>query len=134
VLVTVAAEPSQPEGAFLTNKDPVTIPEGGTAPLGVKLSAQPLSTTRVRISWISGDSDITVKGNASLTFDRTNWSTYQYITLAAAQDADSENGTATIRIHRIAGDPIPYKDVTAIEEDQPGNCATFQVGCRRPVT
>ena len=128
VMVTVTAEPSQPEGAFVTDKDAVTIPEGGTATLGVKLSAQPLSTTRARISWISGDSSITVKGNANLTFDRTNWNTYQYVSLAAARDADSDNGTAVIRIHRIAGDPIPYKDITAIEQDQPGNCATFSAG------
>jgi len=96
--------------------------------LGVKLSAQPLSTTRARISWVSGDSDITVKGNANLTFDRANWDTYQYITLAAAPDADDENGTAIIRIHRIAGDPISYKDITAIEEDQPGSCVTLPRG------
>ncbi len=113
---------------FVVSTETVTIPEGETAPLGVKLSAQPLSTTRARISWISGGSDITVKGNASLTFDRTNWNTYQYITLAAAQDADDENGTAIIRIHRIAGDPIPYKDITAVEEDQPGSCVTLPRG------
>ena len=113
---------------FVVSTETVTIPEGSTATLGVKLSAQPLSTTRARVSWISGDSDITVKGNANLTFDKTNWNTYQYVTLAAARDADSENGTAVIRIHRIAGDPIPYKDVTAIEQDQPGNCATLPAG------
>ena len=56
---------------FMVSTETVTIPEGDTATLGVKLSAQPLSTTRAKVSWISGDSDITVKGNASLTFDRT---------------------------------------------------------------
>jgi hypothetical protein len=106
----------------------ITIPEGGTALLGVKLSAQPLSTTRARMSWIDGDSDITVEGNSNLTFDRTNWNIYQYVTLAAAPDADDENGTAIIRIHRIAGDPIPYKDITAIEQDQPGSCVTLSRG------
>jgi hypothetical protein len=113
---------------FLVSTETVTIPEGETAPLEVKLSAQPLSTTRARISWISGDSDITVKGNANLTFDRSNWNTYQYVILAAAPDADGENGTAIIRIHRIAGDPILYKDITAIEEDQPGHCVTLSRG------
>ncbi|MCK4393613.1 hypothetical protein KAX17_11975, partial [Candidatus Bipolaricaulota bacterium] len=113
---------------FSVTNEAVTIPEGGTSPLGVKLSAEPSGTVRARISWISGDSDITVKGNANLTFDRTNWSTYQYVTLAAARDTDSENGTATIRVHRIAGDPIPYKDITAIEQDQPGNCVTLPRG------
>jgi len=113
---------------LLVDTETVAIPEGGTERLGVKLSAQPLSTTRLKVSWLSGDSDIAVQDNAILTFDRINWNVYQYVTLAAAKDSDSDRGTAIIRIHRIAGDAIPYKDITAIEEDKLGSCISLPRG------
>ena len=113
---------------FEVSKQTITVPEGDSTTIGIRLSSAPLSTTRARISWIAGDTDISVLGNSKLTFDENNWSQYQYITLTAAQDADHDSGSAVFRIHRIAGDPISYLDVTAIEEERVGNCVSLPSG------
>ena len=99
---------------FVTEPDSVTVPEGGTATFQVKLSAQPSSTVFASVSRFSGDTDITVQSGSSLTFTTSNWSTYQTVTLSAAEDADTTNGTATIR---ISASGLPNKDITAVESD-----------------
>ena len=124
---------------FVTDTDQVNVPEGATAVLQVQLSAKPSGNTSVTAAWISGDTDITVQSGGNLTFNASNWDVYQPVTLAAAQDDDTVNGTATIRIS-AAG--IPNKDVTATEQDNDtlsfltsvdalavpeGSTATFQV-------
>jgi hypothetical protein len=99
---------------LVTDTDEVSVPEGGTASFQIKLSAQPSSDLSVMVSRVSGDSDISVQSGSSLTFTTANWNTYQVVTLAAAEDADTTNGKATIC---ISASEIPNKDITAIEED-----------------
>jgi hypothetical protein len=101
--------------SFVTNTDSVTVLEGGTATFQVKLGAQPTSTVNAFVAWFSGDTDITVQSGSSLIFTPSNWSTYQTVTLRAAEDGDLDNGIATIR---ISASEVPgYKDVTATEID-----------------
>jgi hypothetical protein len=76
----------------------LSVREGSTATCTVALSAQPAATTTVNVARTAGDADITVSSGSSLTFTTTNWSTPQTVTIAAAQDADLLNGTATITI------------------------------------
>ena len=102
----------QPE--FETTTNAVTVPEGGSAGFQVRLNAQPLSTVSATVSRVSGDGDITVSSGTSLTFTTSNWSTYQPVTLTAAEDADVVNGVATIR---VSASGIPDEDVTATESD-----------------
>jgi len=102
---------------FVTDIDEVTVPEGGTATFQIKLPAEPSSNVDVTVSWvIGGDTDITVLSGSSLTFAPNKWNKYQTVTLAAAEDADTKNGHAKIRISDLAL-IIPHKDVTAFEED-----------------
>jgi hypothetical protein len=125
--------------SFVTSVNSVTIPEGSTATFQVRLSAQPSSSVTASVSRVSGDTDITVQAGSSLTFSTSNWNTYQTVTLAAAEDSDTSNGTATIRISATS---IANKDVTATEQDNDtlsfvtsvnsvtvpeGSTATFQV-------
>jgi hypothetical protein len=100
--------------AILTDLDTINVPEGLTNTFQVKLSAQPTASKTVTVARFSGDSDITVSTGASLTFTTSNWGTYQTVTLAAAQDADTANGTAIIR---CASPGMSNKDVTATEVD-----------------
>jgi hypothetical protein len=124
---------------FATDTDQVNVPEGATAILQVRLSAKPSGNTDVTVAWLSGDTDITVQSGSNLTFNASNWDVYQPVTLAAAEDVDTINGTATIR---VAASGIPNKDVTATEQDNDtlsfltnvdalavpeGSTATFQV-------
>jgi len=82
--------------AIVATPSPLTVPEGGSTPLSVKLSQAPTASTTVAVAR-TGDTDITV-APASLTFTTANWNTAQTVTVSGAQDADSTNGTATINL------------------------------------
>jgi hypothetical protein len=99
---------------FETNTDILTVPEGSTASFQVRLSAQPSSNVVVSVSRYSGDADISVVSGSSLTFTGSNWNIYQTVTLSAANDTDTVNGSAVIRVS-AAG--VSSKDVTANEVD-----------------
>jgi hypothetical protein len=126
---------------FVTDTESVTVPEGDTASFGVRLSAQPESDVTASVSRESGDPDISVASGSSLTFTPNTWNTFQPVTLAADEDPDAENGSATIRVRDTAG-RISDKDLQADEEDDDsltfvtdtsevtipeGGTATFQV-------
>ena len=112
--VTATEEDNTPALAILTSTNAVTVPEGGTATFDVRLNTAPISPTTVTVSWVSGDLDLSVQSGQLLVFDGSNWNTNQPVTLAAANDADGANGSATIRCS-AAG--LTDKDVTATEED-----------------
>jgi urease beta subunit len=103
---------------FVTSTDAVTVPEGTTASFQVRLSAEPSADVNVTVARVAGDTDITVQSGANLTFTSANWNTNQTVTLAAAEDMDVSNGTATIRLSATG---IPNKDVTATEQDDDVN-------------
>lgn len=97
-----------------TSVDSVTVPEGGTATFGVKLSKAPASTVSVSVSRLSGDTDITVQSGATLSFGPSDYGTFKTVTLAAAQDADTTNGAAVIR---CSASGWTSRDVSAAEQD-----------------
>jgi hypothetical protein len=71
------------------------VAEGGSAQFTVRLSAQPTGNLTVSITKQSGgDADLAATP-ASLTFTPDNWNTAQAVTVTAAQDADTANGTAS---------------------------------------
>ncbi len=92
----------------------VSVPEGGTTTVGVRLTSEPESETTVTVTHVSGDSDITVQSGGSLIFTTSNWMTWQYPVLAAATDADWANSPAVIR---CAMPEVPNVDITATEAD-----------------
>jgi hypothetical protein len=87
---------------------------GRTFEFYVKLAAQPGADVTVSVAWLGGDSDITVSNGSVLTFTAANWDAWQAVGLVAAEDADSTNGTATIRCSVPGGS---YMDITAQELD-----------------
>ncbi len=72
----------------------LTVAEGGSAPLVVRLSEAPASTVNVALAR-TGDADITVSPT-SVSLNAGNWSSGVTATVSAAEDADQSNGTATI--------------------------------------
>jgi hypothetical protein len=109
-----AVEEDNDEISFITDLGEVTVPEGGTGTFKVKLSIQPPNGVSATVERVSGDSDITVTSGSSLFFDTSNWDTYQTVTLAAAEDPDGENGSATIGVSATG---IIGTEVTATETD-----------------
>lgn len=103
-----------PPVSVVTSAAGVTVSEGSTATFTVKLSAAPATNVTVTTTRSSGDADLTVSAGASLTFTTANWNIAQTVTLAAAQDADTANGTASFQ---VGGTGLTAATVAATEAD-----------------
>lgn len=114
---TVRATVDANEVHFVTDKDAVEVPQGGTADFNVKLSAQPKTDVNVTVLKEGGDEDISVLEGGNLTFTLSDWDTFQKVTLHADADDDTENGQATILIRASGEAGIPEKTITATEQD-----------------
>ena len=112
--VTATEEDNTPPLTILTSANAVTVPEGGTTNFLVKLNTEPINSTTVTVSWVSGDTNLSVQSGRSLVFDAADWNIDQTVTLAAAADPDRINGSALIQ---CSAPELAAKDVTATEED-----------------
>ncbi len=68
----------------------------------------------VNVTRTSGDTDLSVSGGGTLTFTTANWNTPQTVTLSAAEDADTVNGTA---VFAVASSGLTSVNVNATEAD-----------------
>jgi hypothetical protein len=99
----------------------VSVPEGGTHTFQLKLLSKPPVDIAVNVAPTAGDANITVTGGANLTFTTNNWDTYQTVTLAAAEDGDTVNGTTTITCSS------PDADSTLVTATEVDNDTTLTV-------
>ena len=100
--------------SLVVSTNAVTVPEGtGSATFTVRLSAQPSGSVVVDVARTAGDADISA-APAALTFTTANWNTPQTVTLSAAQDADTTNGSATITVSSAG---LTSQTLTATEQD-----------------
>lgn len=95
--------------AIMTNPaTAIAVTEGSTAPLQVKLTAQPVASTTINVS--SGDSAVS-PSPTSLTFTTSNWNTFQAVTLTGVQD-DSDVIDESVAV-TLSATGLPTKTVTA---------------------
>ncbi|MEO5721909.1 MAG: PQQ-dependent sugar dehydrogenase [Chthoniobacterales bacterium] len=96
----------------------LNVVEGGSSIVSVRLAAAPASNVTVTVERTSGDLDLTVASGATLTFTPANFATPQFVTLAAAEDADLENDSA---VFRVLAPGIANYDllVNGIDNDEP---------------
>ncbi|MHC4459991.1 MAG: S8 family serine peptidase [Planctomycetota bacterium] len=87
-----------PDQGFLVSAKSVVVPEGQTATFTVALAIDPLGTVEAVVAVEPGDPDITIQSGASLTFDSSNYSQPQRVTIAAAEDEDRLEDATGIRI------------------------------------
>ena len=98
----------------------LTVPEGGNDTYTVVLTSEPTGDVTVTPS-VNGSPGVTV--SVALTFTPSNWDEAQTVTVAAAQDADAANDTATIE-HAVSGADYGANIVTAddvsvtVEDDE----------------
>ena len=79
----------------------LTVAEGSSGSYTVKLASEPTGTVTVTVGGASGevtvDTDSGTNGNqTTLTFSSSNWSTAQPVTVAAGEDVDTTNDSATL--------------------------------------
>ncbi len=94
----------------------LAINENSSAQFGVRLASAPPATVTVTVARLSGDTNLTVTGGATLTFTPGNFATFQTVTVSAAEDADLTNGTA---IFRASGTGLTnaHADVSEFDND-----------------
>lgn len=109
-----------PNQAFIIVGDPVTVLEGTTATFTVALACEPQGIVNVNVVRIDGDEDIDVNAGSTLVFDDSNYSSPQTVELAAAEDPDFTNGTATIQVCAI-GISDAYTRADEVDNDLPPN-------------
>ena len=95
---TVTVEDDDEQGVTVSPTT-LSVPEGAGRTYTVVLGSQPSDDVTVTPS-ATGSADVTVSG--ALTFTAADWDQAQTVTVAAAQDADAANDTATVS-HTMSG-------------------------------
>ena len=104
---------------FELTPNPVVVQEGGMNTVDVTLTKNPYRHTKVTISSVSGDPDLSIPSNPQLTFSAANWNIPQTITLVAAEDdIDGDSGTA---IFEVSASELTSRFLTVTEEDNDFN-------------
>ncbi|KFE71334.1 PQQ-dependent sugar dehydrogenase [Hyalangium minutum] len=106
----------------------LTLDEGGNGTFTVALSKRPTSNVSVTVARTEGDSDVSVTGSATLSFTVGNWNTPQTVTVAAAEDADNVNDTATLTL------AIPEADARTVSVTVRDNVPSAPAILSTPVT
>jgi hypothetical protein len=96
----------------------VTVAEGASSTVNLKLSAAPTANVPVSLTK-TGDPDLTVAPTTA-TLTAANWNTGVNVTVSAAQDADTTNGSATITASATG---YTAATITATESDDDGTAA-----------
>ena len=111
--VAVTATDDETAGVSITPTK-LTIAEGGSDAYQVVLTSQPAHDVTVTITH-SGDGDISIN-DQELTFTDSDWETAQTVAVAAAQDGDARDDTATLS-HSVASTDGDYNGVTVSAVD-----------------
>ena len=105
-----------PASELVLTDTAVTVREGGTATVGVHLSAPPSGTAVVSVAKLRAtDPDVNTAATA-LTFTADNWQIDQAVSFSAGQDADAANGTAKF-VFSGGGQAAASVSVTEADDD-----------------
>jgi hypothetical protein len=111
----------------VASKAVVNVREGGEGRFFVRLAAAPTGTVVVGVSRSGGDTNLTVKSGSARVFTPTTWSTWQAVTLAAAEDGNTADETASIRIS-MPGEADRFVSAVALDDDLGQNLALASGG------
>ncbi len=95
----------------------LTVPEGGTNNFILKLTADPIKgPITATVERISGDTNLFVQSGSPAVLNSANWDTGILVTIAAAEDPDTESSSATFQC--LAPGMAPKEIVaTEVEND-----------------
>ena len=105
VTVTRAPEP----GNVLVSKKVLTITEGSSGHYTLVLDRQPTGNVSVVIT---RETYGTLEPISDLSFNRSNWSTPQTVTVTATKDANTSNETIPLNHHSFSGDDSRFHNIT----------------------
>ena len=99
----------------LVDPTALAIAEGGDGSISVRLTTAP--TANVVLNIVSDDSGVTVEP-ASLTFTVNNYSSPRTVTVSANEDADMEEGTASMTVDVAASADTNYGALIGVPVEQ----------------
>ena len=108
-------------GDIVLSKTSITIDEGASSTFTVKLDKAPTNSQTVNIS--SNNSDVTLSASV-LTFNSSNYSAPQTVTINVAEDSDATNDNCTLT---LSSNNVPSKTiaVTITDNDSPSTTDTY---------
>ena len=98
----------------------LSIPEGASADLPVRLSGQPEGDMTVTVEFATNPAGITIEGSSSMTFTPDNWADPQVFSFSAPQDENSMDGVATIEVLLDGASPVTVTLVSLDDEAPTG--------------
>ncbi|WNG58824.1 PQQ-dependent sugar dehydrogenase [Archangium gephyra] len=100
--------PSAPGQKLVVSGLHLRVVEGGRTVFTVRLAEAPTAPVTVRVARSDGSEDLSIAGDATLTFSPADWSVPRVVTLAAAEDADALADTATFMVtsEGLADEPV----------------------------
>lgn len=112
--------------AIVASTGALSVAEGGSAAVNVRLAADPGGTpVVVDVARVLGDSTVT-PSPTQLTFNSANWNSYQPVTVSAAADGDMDDEGASIRLS-AAGLTAQTVVVTTLDDDRPAGAPTARI-------
>lgn len=106
----IANEDGTPIPLVVTPVGVLTVKNGSTGGLAVKLPCQPSQSVTVKTTVIDGSGKLTVSAGASLTFTTGNWNTPQGVTL---QSTAAQAGSFSVLVAPFGADLPGYEAVVA---------------------
>ncbi len=100
----------------------VNVREGGEGRFFIRLNKDPAGTVYVNVSRSAGDASLSIQAGAIRIFSSANWSTWQTVTLAQADDVNADGETATFQV-AMAGVENQSVEATALDDDIAENMA-----------
>ncbi len=120
--ITITVTIAENDAAGLVVEEAVTMEEGGTHPLEVRLLAQPSGPVTVTFSGHAG-TDLSLS-DTPLTFTTSNWNQAQTVTLTAAEDEDYETDTIELNLAASGGgyngEDAPVTVTITDNDERPG--------------
>jgi len=108
--------PPPPSGQAIVAPQGLSVPEGGTSSLAVRLAEAPTGNVTVTAEFVGGSPVFTLEGPTSLVFTPSNWESQQTVSVRSATDGDTQSDWARLRLSADSGQSL-LVDVTQADSE-----------------
>ncbi len=102
---------------FVLSSDSLTIQEGLTGDIHIRLSTKPAEILTAAVEWQTEHSDFVLQSATSHTFTQSNWNENQTISIFTRHDPDITNEEASLLIYSASHPSTPAVEITVQSQD-----------------
>ena len=125
--ITNTFDVAEPDLAIVLSQTNVNVRENGEGRFFVRLNKNPGANLAAAVSRTAGDASVFIQAGTNWGFNSGNWSTWQPVTLAQADDANADSEAATFQIAVTGLDPAAVEAAT-LDDDVGDNLALASGG------